>query len=140
MIVVVQSSVLVNLPPLISLLQILRARGEKVVYMGLIEEASTRKILEGIGINFKLYNYPLVAFKKDPLLNIWHKLTNWIRPFLMRRWFWREFKAFWGNGDELNVWSADMRASAIIGDKARVLGKRYIQTLYELCEATLLQK
>ena len=132
MVVVIQSSLLINLPPLISLLQVLKARGERIVYLGLIEDDSTRRILEDIGINFKLYNFPLVAFKKDPLLNVWQKLTNRIRPYLMRRWLWCELDEFKKDDCELIVWSADMRASAMIGDKARSLGRRYIQTLYEL--------
>lgn len=134
MIVVTQSGVLKNLPPLISLLQLLKHKGEDVVYVGFIEDASTRQILAELGLEFALYDYPLVAFKDRPLLNVWQKLTNFIRPYLMRTWAWRVIGNKCQGNPEVIIWSADMRASAILGNHARMYGKRFIQTLYELGE------
>lgn len=134
MIVVTQSGVLKNLPPLISLLQLLKHKREEVFYVGFIEDTSTRQILAELGVEFALYDYPLVAFKDRPILNVWHKLTNFIRPYIMRKWVWRVIANQCHGKSEVIIWSADMGASAILGNRARTYGKRFIQTLYELGE------
>lgn len=134
MIIVVQSSVLPNLPPLVSLMRMLKDRGEKVAYLGVTDYPATRMMLEELNIPYRLYKFFLVAFRANPKLNVWYKLTNWIRPYLRRKWLWQQVDELSKGEDEVVIWSADMYASALLGDKARKYGRKFIQTIYELGE------
>lgn len=120
------------LPPLISLLRLLTEMGEKVTYVGLIESDETSRILQDVGVQFRLYPYRQVRFRQAPFVRLWQKVTEWIRPYLKRQWLWKMLYRFNLDMGRDIIWSVEMEGAAILGDAALRLGRRHIHTFYEL--------
>lgn len=132
MIIVVHARHLENLPPLISLLRILKELGEDVLYLGVERTAIGLERLNEIGVEFKYYDSPLVSFKESPIKNIWQKLTRRVRPYVVRIWLWRQIEQASKGKDDVIVWTVEMLAAAFLGNKALCYSRRHIQSLYEL--------
>ncbi len=132
MISIVHSRRLEMLPPLISLLRILKEAGEKVLYIGLMESEDTKQILDEIGVESVLYPHHLITFREAPIERIFQKLTSRVLPYLKRRWVWRMLREHGLDLQNDVVWSVEMESAAILGDRALELGCRHIHTFYEL--------
>ena len=131
MIVFVQTTSIKGLPPVISLLQALKDMGESIIYFGFKQSPNDTDILEKIGVKYEFYPYRIVLFRDRPFYRLWQKLTQFIRPYIFRKWFWRRLKRIASNEDII-LWSCEMETAAIIGDRALKLGRRHIVSLYEL--------
>ena len=132
MIVFVQRTSIEGLPPVISLLQVLKDLGEKVVYLGFTQSRNDARILDEIGVEYEFYPYRVVLFRERPIYRLWQKITQFIRPYIFRRWFWRRFKRLVSKEENVILWSCEMESAAIIGDRALELGRRHVVSLYEL--------
>lgn len=132
MIVFLQQRPVEILPPVISLLRILKDVGEKVLFIGLMKTDACEKILECIDIEYEFYPYKIVTFHERPTYRIWQKMTQWYRPYLFRRWVWNRINGLMNQNQNIILWSSEMVSAAVLGDKALDFGKRHIQSLYEL--------
>ena len=132
MIVFVFKDPIQGLPPAISLLRLLKDAGETMVAIGLCQDKTTVSILSEIGIDYRLYSYRNVKFRDPPCYRIWQKLTRCIRPYLMRRWVWRQIDEIVGRESNAILWSIEMPATAILGNRALSYGRRHVVSLYEL--------
>lgn len=132
MIVFVQERPIEILPPVISLLRILKDIGEDVVYFGMVKTETSICILEEIGVRYELYPYELICFRDHPVRRCWQKVTRRIRPYLLRSWIWKRIRCLSNSKDDVVLWSSEMRTAAILGNMALKFGKRHIHSLYEL--------
>lgn len=132
MIVFVQERPIEILPPVISLLRILKDLGEEVVYFGMVRTRVGLGILEELGVRHEIYPYELVRFRSRPCRRCWQKATQWIRPYLFRAWIWKRIRQLSIRDDDVILWSSEMRTAAVLGNRALKYGKRHIQSLYEL--------
>lgn len=132
MIIFLQQRPIEILPPVISLLRILKDAGEKVSFLGLMKTDASETILKGIGIEYEFYPYKIVTFHERPAYRIWQKATQWYRPYLFRRWVWNRINGLKKQRQNIILWSSEMVSAAVLGDKALDFGKRHIQSLYEL--------
>lgn len=132
MIVFVFRDPIQGLPPAISLLRLLKDAGEKVAAIGLCQDKTTMSILSEVGVDYRLYSYRIVKFRESPYYRIWQKLTQRIRPYLMRRWAWRQIDEIVKRESDAILWSIEMPATAILGDRALSYGRRHVVSLYEL--------
>ena len=132
MIIFVQERPIEILPPVISLLRILKDLGEEVAYFGMIRTRTEIAILEELGVRYEIYPYELVSFRTNPFRRCWQKATQWIRPYLFRSWIWKRILRLSKSEDDVILWSSEMRTAAVLGNRALKFGKRHIQSLYEL--------
>lgn len=132
MLVFVQERPIEILPPVISLLRILRDLGEDIVYFGMVKTEISIAILDELGIRYELYPYELITFRENPFRRCWQKATQWIRPYLFRLWIWKRIRRLFIGNDDILLWSSEMRTAAVLGNRALKFGKRHIQSLYEL--------
>lgn len=132
MIFVVQTRSLEMLPPLISLLKVLKAMGERVVYLGLTDTPAARMVLNEFDVEHRLYNWPVITFRERPILRIWRELTKKFRIQLFRRWVWKQIDQIAVDEREVVIWSSEMISAAILGDRALRHGRRHVQIFYEL--------
>lgn len=132
MIVFVQERPIEILPPVISLLKVLKDLGEDIVYFGMVKTETSICILEEIGVRYELYPYELICFRDHPVRRCWQKITQWIRPYMFRFWIWNKIKKFHNEGKGILLWSSEMRTAAVLGNRALKFGKKHIQSLYEL--------
>ena len=132
MIVFVQERPIEMLPPVISLLRILKGFGEKVVYFGMIRTRTGLGVLEELGVPYEMYPYELVCFRANPFRRCWQKATQWIRPYMFRLWIWKRIRRLSIGEDDIVLWSSEMQTAAVLGNSALKFGKRHIQSLYEL--------
>ena len=123
MIFIVQTRQLEMLPPLISLMRILKTMGERVVYIGLTDTPVARKVLKEIDVEHRIYDWPVITFRERPLLRIWRELTKGIRPFIFRRWVWKQMDQIAGEERDVVIWSSEMISAAILGDRALRYGR-----------------
>lgn len=136
MIAFIQERPIEVLPPVISLLQILKDLGEEVVYLGMVKTEMSIAILGEMGIRHELYPYEMIHFRKNPLRRCWQKATQPIRPYLFRSWMWKIIRKLSCEHNDLILWSSEMRTAAVLGDEALKFGRRHIQSLYELGDET----
>ena len=132
MIVFVQERPIEILPPVISLLRILKDLGEEVAYFGMTRTRTGLGILEELGVRYEIYPFELVGFRSNPFRRCWQKATQWIRPYLFRSWIWKRIRRLSIGEKDIVLWSSEMRTAAVLGDRALKFGKRHIQSLYEL--------
>lgn len=132
MIIFLQQRPIEILPPVISLLCTLKDIGENVIFLGLMKTDVGENILKEIGVEYKFYPYEIVSFHERPLLRIWQKITQGLRPYLFRRWVWNRINGLKKQRQNIILWSSEMVSAAVLGDRALKLNKRHIQSLYEL--------
>lgn len=132
MIFIVQTRQLELLPPLISLLRILKTMGERVVYLGLTDTPVARNVLKEMDIEHRIYDWPVITFRERPILRIWREMTKGIRPYAFRRWVWKQIDQIAGEDPDVVIWSSEMISAAILGDRALRYGRRHVQIFYEL--------
>lgn len=132
MIIFIQERPIEILPPVISLLRVLKDLGEEVVFLGMTRTKQGCGILDEIGVRYELYPYELIKFRSHPFRRCWQKATQWIRPYLFRSWIWKRIRRLSIGCEDFVLWSSEMRTAAVLGNKALRFGKRHIQSLYEL--------
>ena len=132
MIIFVQERPIEILPPVISLLRILKDLGEEVIYFGMNRTRAGVAILDEVGVQYEIYPYELVSFRSNPIRRCWQKVTKRIRPYLFRSWIWKRIERLSDGRGDVILWSSEMLTAAVLGNKALRFGKRHIQSLYEL--------
>ena len=100
MIVIIQTRQLEMLLPLISLLKTLTTMGERVVYLGLTDTPVARNVLKEIGVEHRIYNWPVITIRERPILRVWRELTKEIRPYVFRRWVWKQIDQIAGESKD----------------------------------------
>lgn len=131
-VVIFQQHPLEMLPPLISLIQILKDLQIEVLYIGLTDTISARSILDRIGIRYFIYPWKIILFREHPFVRIWRELTKPIRHLIFRRWAWRKINAFVKPDDDVVLWAQSMISAAILGDRTLVFNRRFVVTLFDL--------
>ena len=132
-IILFQQHPLEILPPLVSLMRILKAHKHDVYYFGLTDTPNSRKILEEMGVCYRIYPWKVILFREHPCERIWRELTKKVRHLIFRRWAWRQINRILEVNDaEVLIWSQSMISAAILGDKTLRFGRRHIVTLYDL--------
>ena len=115
MIVFVQERPIEILPPVISLLKVLKDLGEDVVYFGMVKTETSICILEEIGVRYELYPYELICFRDHPVRRCWQKVTRRIRPYLLRSWIWKRIRCL--SGKAIRFSNSLLMLRAVWGEK-----------------------
>ena len=131
MIVIVQTTRLVSLPPVISLMNVLREVGEKFVYVG-FDHCGQSALLGRLGFPHKLIPYTYPLFREHPVRNVMMKMLRPLTFFRRRRALWRIIDELAAERQDMVIWSCEMRSAALLGDRALRFGHRHISTLFEL--------
>lgn len=142
MIVVAYHAPIELLPPGISLIRILKDRGEDVVYIGLFYTEKTKIVLAELGIPYRLcQRWPVVCFREHPFLRLWFLLVRNYRAGSLCRWFqrkflWRSLQWLTRTADEpsLVIWTINMHVAALFGDGLLRYGNRHVAWLTEYGE------
>lgn len=131
------------IPPVISLLRLLKHNGDRVAYIGVTYTEKTVSVLEEMGIPFNLMQrWPCVRFSEHPILRIWYAATGWFRRTALCRWFqrrflWRTYHEYIRDKvkeEEVVFWTVNTWVTALWGDRVLSFGKRHIQWLTEFGE------
>ena len=131
MIVIVQTTQLAALPPMISLMNVLRAIGEEFLYVG-FDYVGQSELLDRLGFRCQLLPYHYYLFREHPLRNIMMKILRPLAFYRRRKALWRILNGVEAQDPDLVLWSCEMRGAALLGDQALKFGRRHISTLFEL--------
>lgn len=131
MIVLVQTTRLSALPPVISLMNVLKALGEKFLYVGFDYPGQT-ELLQRIGVQFKTVPYRYYLFREHPIRNIMMKVLRPLTFYRQRRSLWCIIDEAVVRESDMILWSCEMRSAALLGNRALRFGRRHISTLFEL--------
>lgn len=131
-VVIFQQHPLDILPPLISLMRILRKMDIDVWYVGLTKTTAATRILEEIAVPCCLYLRTAVRFREHPFIRLWQKLTSPVCHWVFRRWAWKRIEPLLAGSDDAILWAHSMNSASVLGNRALRLGHRYVVTLYDL--------
>lgn len=131
-VVIFQCHPLDMLPPLISIMRILRVLNVDIYYVGITKTDTAVKALMELGVDYSLYGWSIVSFREHPFIRLWQKLTAFVRPFLFRRWAWKEIGNVANDCDNVVLWTQSMNSASILGNRALIFGNRHIVSLYDL--------
>lgn len=131
MIVIVQTTKLVALPPMISLMRVLKALGEELLYVG-FDYPGQSELLNSINVKFQTIPYRYYLFREHPMRNIMMKMLRPLTFYRRRRSLWRIIDEAAARESDVVIWSCEMRSAALLGDRALRFGRRHISTLFEL--------
>lgn len=134
-VVVIQYKKLEYLPPVMALVQVLKAIGRKVIYVG-VESKSGREFLETNDIESRFmpgFNHAL--YSSHGLVS---KVTNRIRRALAfyphRRWLRRTLMDIESKYGELIIWHSEVASAALAGDWCLKHFPKRCLTIYELSD------
>lgn len=131
MIALVQTTKLAALPPMISLMNVLKTLGEKFVYIG-FDYPGQKELLENFGFPCRLLPFHYYYYRENPIRNILMKLHRPVTLLKRRQTLWQILKELEREYPDMLLWSCEMRGAALLGDNALRFGRRHISTLYEL--------
>lgn len=131
MIILIQTTKLAALPPMISLMNVLKALGEKFLYVG-FDYPEQSELLQHIGVQFQTVPYRYYLFREHPIRNIIMKMLRPLTFYRRRRFLWRIIDEISARESDVVLWSCEMRSSALLGNRALQFGRRHISTLFEL--------
>jgi len=131
MIALVQTTKLAALPPMISLMNVLKTLGEKFVYIG-FDYPGQKELLDNLGFPYRLLPFRYYYYRENPVRNIWMKLNRPLTLLRRRQTLWQILKELEREHPDMLLWSCEMHGAALLGDSALRFGRRHISTLYEL--------
>lgn len=129
-------------PPVLSLLELLKARQTQVFFVDVNYTSESVRLLKRSGIPFATFQkVPFGRFWAHPFLQLWFRLVRRYRKssFCMkrqRRFLWKKLNQFIRGCDEgeVIVWTANTISAAILGDELLKFGRRHVLWVLEYGE------
>ena len=134
-VVVVYLGTLGSLPPLISLIRLLRDIGSTCEFVG-VDSPSNRTVLAGLAVEHRLFACDLKRFSLRSCPFQWFKaiFSNRYRRHAFRKAISTTVLSMVGDSQDVIVWTVGAQVFELLHDFLLSLGRRHVNISYELIE------